>query len=140
MTTRPTENIKVTLADGIERVLRYSLRTMREAAEDFGAPINSIETLKRVDESNLGKLIWYGLRKDSPDLTVEDVEDLIEPPMYVYLMEQYAKALSAGLPEPTPEKNAAEPVEATPDGESTGSQSGLSPDTTSASMTATSGT
>src|SRR5688572_7837364 len=68
--TRPTERVKIDLGDQVF-TLRYTLRAMKEAAEEFGGSISSIEVLKTIDERNLGKLIWYGLRADQPEMTVE---------------------------------------------------------------------
>jgi hypothetical protein len=69
--TRPTERVKIELGDPPkEFTLRYTLRAMKEAAEEFGGSIASIETLQKIDEQNLGKLIWYGLRADAPEVTV----------------------------------------------------------------------
>ena len=123
--------MKVTLSDGIERVLRYTLRTMREAAEEFGGSITSQVVLRGMDENKLGKLLWYGLRADQPSLTVEQIEDLIEPPDVPYIMEQYWRAISASVPDQP--KNGPGEQSMTPETEAipTGSQSGPSPDTTS---------
>jgi hypothetical protein len=116
--------VKITLADGVERTLRYTLRAMREAAEEFGGSITSAETLKKLDENTLGKLIWYGLRADQPDLTVEQVEELIDPTMLRYCLGQYTLALGASAPEPPKNDQSEQPTTQTP--ESTGSHSGAS--------------
>lgn len=134
---RPTSGVKITLADGVERTLRYTLRAMREAAEEFGGSITSAETLKKLDENTLGKLIWYGLRADQPDLTVEQVEELIDPTMLRYCLGQYKLALGGALPEPPKNDQSERPKTETP--ELTGSQSGALADTTSDSLTTTSG-
>ena len=135
--TRPTERVKIVLADDVERTLRYTLRAMKEAAEEFGGSIASIDVLKTIDEQNLGKLIWYGLRADQPDITVEQVEDLIDPPMLPYVMQQYRAALTAAIPEAPKNEQSEQPIAETT--EPTGSPSGASDDTTSDSLTMTSG-
>lgn len=95
----PTERVKLTLADGVERTLRYNIRTMKEASEEFGGSIMKAETLNQMEVERLPKLIWYGLRADSPDLTLETIEELLEPTMVPYVMQQYLRALNIFLPD-----------------------------------------
>lgn len=136
--TRPTESVKIALSDGVERMLRYPLKALKEAKAEFGASVMSIEGLRSLNEDNLGRLIWYGLRADDPNITVEQVDALIEMPMLPYIMQQYALALGGSLPEPDP-KNAGASEE-TAETRSTGSASGPSDATPSISQTASSGT
>jgi hypothetical protein len=140
---KPTERVKVTLGDGVERTLRYPLSAMKQAREEFGGSITSVDVLKGLDETNIGKLLWYGLKTDYPELTVEQIEDLVEPTMLAYLMSQYATAMGAAMPEP---KNDQSPVDQEPTNraevltmKSTGSLSGQSADMTSDSPTKNSG-
>lgn len=105
--TRAIERVQVRLSDGVERTLRYTLRAMKEAREEFGGSITSMETLRKLDETNLGKLLWYGLRADQPELTVEQIEELIEPTMFRDLMDCYTRAVSASLPESKNEQSPA---------------------------------
>jgi hypothetical protein len=148
---RAIERAKITLGDGREYVLRYTLAAMKEAREEFGGPINSQQTLEKIDETNLGKLIWYGLRADYPEMTVEDVEALIEPPMFRDIMSGYIRAVSASLPD-APAKNEQSPAELLAMAQelltraeilsmkiSTGSSSGALGDSTSDSQTPNSG-
>jgi hypothetical protein len=137
MRQRPTESTKITLSDGIERTLRYPLSALKEAKQEFGASIMSFEALKNLNEDNIGKLVWYGLRADDPSITVEQIDALIEMPMLPYIMQQFALALGGSLPEPS--KNAQASATETESKTSIGSDSGQSDATTLAFQTANSG-
>lgn len=139
MQQRPTESTKLVLTDGVERTLRYPLSALKEAKQEFGASIMSVEGLKGLNEDNLGKLIWYGLRADDPSIKVEEVEALIEMPMLPYVMQQFALALGGSLPEPSKNEPASETASEPASMTSTGSDSGQSDATTSVYQTANSG-
>jgi hypothetical protein len=58
-----------------ERHLRFSLKTTREMREEFGA--------KALEEEGLpadlvSKLLWFGLKHEDPELTIADVEEMID--------------------------------------------------------------
>lgn len=149
MATRAIERVKVTLGDGVERTLRYTIAAMREAREEFGGSITDMETLNGIEIEKTGKLLWYGLRADQPELTPEGVDELLEPPMLVDVMQQYRRAVSVALPE----KNELGPAELLAQAailihraetiaremNQTGSPSGHSDDSTSASQNENSG-
>jgi hypothetical protein len=137
--TRATPRTTVVLSDGIVRTLRYPLGALKEAREEFGGSVLRGDTLGALDETNVGKLIWYGLRADQPDMTVEEVESLIDWDMLPYVFEAYAKALGGSMPEKKesrPEESRAATAETET---STGSGSGPSLDTTLDSQNASSG-
>lgn len=136
---RAIQRVTVALDDGVERPLRYTLRAMKEAREEFGGSITDQSVLNRLDETTIGKLLWYGLKTDDPAITVEYIEDHIDPTMLKYLFERYAVALGAALPNaqsPAVEETNRAKVTAI----STGSTSGVSEDTASDLANGISGT
>jgi len=56
------------------RHLRYTLRTIRKIREEFGA--DAIED--GVPAALLGKFVWYGLTHEDPDLSLEQVEEMVD--------------------------------------------------------------
>lgn len=92
------ERVKVTLGDGVERTLRYTVAAMKEARDEFGGSITSMEILKTIDETRIGKLLWYGLRADQPEITPEQIDNLVEPPLMPHIMGQYWAAMNASTP------------------------------------------
>lgn len=92
---RPTTPATITLSDDKERVLRYSIGTMKKLKVLFG---NSLFRggLNDLDEEKLPVLIWYGLKHSAPggdpNLTLEQVEELIDAQMLPYVMSRFLMA------------------------------------------------
>ena len=89
---RPTTPITITLSDNKERTLRYSIGTMKKLRTAFGATSLLKDGLKEIDEDKLPILIWHGLVHADPQLTVEQVEELIDAQMLGYVMNRFALA------------------------------------------------
>lgn len=70
----PTRGVPVTLDR--ERRLRYPLSAVKEMAED----------------TTLDRLLWLGLRHEDPDLTQEQVADMIDLEMLMELREPLKRA------------------------------------------------
>lgn len=90
-----TDQTTITLSDGIERVLRYSLATSKKLSKKFGQTL--MKGLGDLDETKLGELIWNGLRdaKGNPpeDLkTPESIDELIEMKDIPALMRAFSAA------------------------------------------------
>src|SRR5438132_8444446 len=89
---RPTTPATITLSDGKERVLRYSLGTMKKLKKLFGSSLFK-GGLNDLDEEKLPVLIWYGLNHNSeggdPSLTLEQVEEAIDAQMLPYVMSKF---------------------------------------------------
>ncbi len=95
---RPTTPATITLSDGKERVLRYSIGTMKKLKELFGASLFK-GGLNDLDEEKLPILIWYGLKHGAPGgdptLTQDQVEELIDAQMLPYVMSRFLMAFGA---------------------------------------------
>ena len=72
-TPTPTRGSSVTL-DKLRR-FRYSFRTRREMIEKLGG---EEQLTAGLEGETLCLVVWYGLKHEDPDLTVEQVEDLVD--------------------------------------------------------------
>lgn len=117
-----TDQITITLSDGIERVLRYSLATSKKLSKKFGQTL--MKGFGDLDETKLGELVWNGLRdaKGNPPadlLTPESIDELIEMKDIPALMRAFADAWrGANTPkneEGDQPKSATEPAETDPE-------------------------
>lgn len=94
----PTDSVSITLADGKERQLRYSVGSMRRLRKKYGASLMKQETLLSLDEETLPDLILEGLvEKDG--LTVDDVAELMDTRRMKQIMEAFQEAFVGSLPE-----------------------------------------
>jgi len=82
----PTRGVPIMLDR--ERRLRYSLKTVRELKKEFGEGALS----RGVGEDGIAKLLWYGLKSDDPELSCEDVEELVDLEHLTEVMEKVSIA------------------------------------------------
>jgi hypothetical protein len=108
---RPTDGVAVTLGKR-EFTLRYDIGAMKEAKAEFGGSITSPRVLAGIDEDKIGKLLWYGLRANHPEITVEEIDLLVDPTQMKDIMRSYAKAVNIAFAEPKNEPSPAEALEA----------------------------
>lgn len=85
----PTRGIPVVLGDGRERHLRYSLASLQEIDKTLG-PQMSTGTVKG---DHIATLLWFGLRWEDPELTPEQVGDLVDLENLETVVEAMGKAL-----------------------------------------------
>jgi len=71
-TPTPTRGVVVQLDR--ERRLRYTLGVMRKIREEFGK--DAVE--EGFANDDLAKLFLYGLQHEDPDLTLEQVEEMVD--------------------------------------------------------------
>ncbi len=105
---RPTTPATIILSDGKERVLRYSIATMKKLKTKFGQSVFK-GGLNDLDEEKLPVLIWFGLVHEDATLTQEQVEELIDAQMLPYVMSRFLIAFG-GKP-----KNEQAPAQQIPD-------------------------
>lgn len=86
-TPTPTRGVVVELDKA--RHLRYSLRTRREMLEEFGGE----EEFQRRINQEIGKVLWYGLRHEDPDLTLDAIEEMVDMENAPYVLELMLKAM-----------------------------------------------
>lgn len=78
----PFEGAKVQLG-GLQRTLRYTSRSLARAEDELGGvPLASIvASVGMVSIRHVSVMVWAGRLFEDPDLSLEDVYDLIEPPL-----------------------------------------------------------
>ena len=86
-TPTPTRGVPLTL-DGVERRLRFTLRTIRQLKEKLGK--TALE--EGVSTDLLAELLWFGLKHNDPSLTVEQVEEMVDLEQLTEVMDAVAKA------------------------------------------------
>ena len=108
-TPTPTRGVPVELG-GRTRHFRYTLKTLREIREKFGA--KALE--EGVADTALAEVMYMGLRADDPELTVEALEEMIDLPDLPAVLDAMKKAMGgkakvveASPPPPAPATGAA---------------------------------
>lgn len=86
---------KITLADGIERQLRYTLGSFKRLKDKTGKSFLTGEAFAALDEELIPLIIFEGLT-DKTNLTPEQVADLITTDCLKDVVEAMAQALSGG--------------------------------------------
>ena len=99
---RPTTPATIILADGKERILRYTLKSMKLLKQKFGASLFK-GGLNDLDEEKLPELLLAGLNHNSaggdPSLTLDQVEELVDAQMLPYAMSRFLMAFGGSVPE-----------------------------------------
>lgn len=98
-TPKPTNGVRVNIG-GTEFTLRYTLAAMKAAKSHFGGSIADGKTLSSIDVEDLGKLLWFGTLANHPDVTVDQLDALIDPTQREELLKAYMAAMGRALPDP----------------------------------------
>jgi hypothetical protein len=89
----------ITLNDGVEREVRFTLNAMAELEERYG----SVDAaFKAVDEGSVKAarcVLWAGLMEAHPELTEQQVGSLIDIQLMKDIMDSVAEAVSDDMPE-----------------------------------------
>lgn len=94
------EGIPITLADGQERTLLFDLRAMRTFKTLTGKSLLGQFALGELTEEELAALVYCGLKRNHPELELEQIEDLITYFAIPMVMTRLAMALGAAAPQP----------------------------------------
>lgn len=97
--------IKVTLADGVEREMRYSLNAFAELEEMFGSVDDALKEMEKGKIKATRAILWAGLLDNDPSLTLDKAGSLVDMSNLAYLMEVITMAMTEDLPEETGETN-----------------------------------
>lgn len=93
--------VKVTLSDGVERTLKYTLNAMAELEDKYGSVA---EAFKKLDEGSFKAIrfiLWVGLVHGDPSLTEQTVGNLIDMQYMSEFMNNIGDALGSDMPEST---------------------------------------
>lgn len=96
--------VKITLTDGVEREIRFTLNAMAELEDRYGSVDEAFKQLDNNSIKALRCVLWAGLIHEDPSLTEQQVGNLIDLQYMQELMTSLGAAFSANMPEPEPEK------------------------------------
>lgn len=98
---------KITLKDGIERNMCFTLNAMAELEDKYGSVEEAFAQLDKGSIKAIRAVLWAGLIHESPDLTEQQVGNLIDIQYLQELVEKMGNAIGSDLPDPTPESESA---------------------------------
>jgi len=96
----PSESIPITLKDGKTRQLRYEWPSLCRLKREYGISAFDVgreQLLGNVDPIKITGLIWAGLIHENKDLTMDEVENLVDISNVMSLMETVGEALLEAL-------------------------------------------
>lgn len=118
----PTNRTLVKIGDGTKkRYLRFTWKAIRRLKEETGQPLElTLTLLGRMDADAINAAVWAGLLHDEPEITMDDVEDLIHFDGLDKLIKHVLTVLTLAMGKPDPFKKdagSAEGKEGAADGE-----------------------
>jgi len=94
-----SKTVPITLQDGKERHLRFTLNALAELEEKYGS---IEEAFERVEKNSsviaLRFILWAGLIWEDPDLTEREVGDLIDLAYMQEMIDKLGSALDNDMP------------------------------------------
>lgn len=91
--------VKITLNDGKERTIRFTLNALAELEDKFGSVQAAFDKLEKEKSMKaLRTILWAGLLHESPNITEQEVGNLIDLGYMAQLMESIGTALDNDLP------------------------------------------
>jgi len=104
------EPVKITLSDGVERHVKFTLNAMAELEERYGSVEEAFKQLDNNSIKAVRCILWAGLMWEDPNLTEQQVGNLIDIQYLQNLMASIDGAFTADMPKP--EKAQAIPAKA----------------------------
>lgn len=101
--------VKITLTDGIERTIKFTLNAMAELEDRYGSVDEAFKQLDNNSIKAVRCILWAGLIHEDPDLTEQQVGNLIDIQYMQELMASLGEAFDADMPEPEKLPETAEP-------------------------------
>ena len=90
----------ITLNDGVERELRFTLNAMAEIEERYGSVEKGFEAMQNNSFKAIRFVLWAGLMESAPELTERQVGSLID----TQSIEDIIKSMSDALDDDMPDK------------------------------------
>ena len=101
--------VKITLTDGVERTIKFTLNAMAELEDRYGSVDEAFKQLDNNSIKAVRCILWAGLIHEDPDLTEQQVGNLIDIQYMQELMASLGDAFDADMPEPEKLHETAEP-------------------------------
>lgn len=95
----------ITLNDGVEREVRFTLNAMAELEERYGSVDAAFKALDEGSVKAARCVLWAGLIEANPDLTEQQVGSLIDMQLMQDIMENISGALVDDMPDKLSESN-----------------------------------
>lgn len=102
--------IKITLTDGVERTIKFTLNAMAELEDRYGSVDEAFRQLDNNSIKAVRCILWAGLIHEDPDLTEQQVGNLIDIQYMQELMASLGEAFDADMPEPEKLPETAKPT------------------------------
>lgn len=91
--------VKITLTDGVERTIKFTLNAMAELEDRYGSVDEAFRQLDNNSIKAVRCILWAGLIHEDPDLTEQQVGNLIDIQYMQELMASLGEAFDADMPE-----------------------------------------
>lgn len=104
-----SKDIKITLNDGVERTIKFTLNALAELEDRYGSVDEAFKQLDNNSIKAVRCILWAGLIHEDPDLTEQQVGNLIDIQYMQELMASLGEAFDADMPEPEKLPDTAEP-------------------------------
>ena len=88
----------ITLSDGIERELKYTLNAMAEMEERYGSVEKAFEALESNSMKAIRFVLWAGLIHADDTLTERQVGNLIDMKCLHDIVDNVGEAITEGMP------------------------------------------
>lgn len=93
-----SKDIKITLNDGVERVIKFDLNAMAELEDKYGSVDAAFEQLDNNSIKALRFILWAGLSHADESLTEKQVGSLIDMSCMREIMGTLGEAFEADMP------------------------------------------
>ena len=91
---------KITLNDGVEREIRFTLNAMAEMEDRYGSVDAAFEALDSNSIKAVRFVLWAGLMHTDEGLTEKQVGNLIDIQLMNEIMSTMSEAMQSDLPAP----------------------------------------
>ena len=98
LTDVKSKAVKITLTDGVERTIKFTLNAMAELEDRYGSVEEAFKQLDNNSIKAVRCILWAGLIHEDPDLTEQQVGNLIDIQYMQELMESLGTAFDADMP------------------------------------------
>lgn len=103
--------VKITLNDGVERTIKFTLNALAELEDKFGSVQAAFDKLEKENSMKaLRTILWSGFIHENPALTEQEVGNLIDLSYMQELVESLGDAFNYSMPEPDESPNVQNPT------------------------------
>lgn len=93
--------VKITLNDGVERTIKFTLNALAELEDMFGSVQSAFDKLEKENSMKaLRAILWAGFLHEDANLTEREVGNLIDIAYMQELVETLGSAFDSDMPQP----------------------------------------